>query len=131
AVLQGEDSEVGELGDFLARGPDAEDAAGVARALLWLVTMWHVDESRAGTEGAGNPGRRDVAHGTPPGPPRAPCGRPRRPPGGGQRGRGRRRASAQDGQLVGERGRPLATVLQPAGGGGGLPAGAARRQTQP
>ena len=34
AVLQGVEPEVGELGDLLARGPDAEDAAGVLRALL-------------------------------------------------------------------------------------------------
>ena len=34
AVLQGVEPEVGELGDVLARGPDAEDAAGVLRALV-------------------------------------------------------------------------------------------------
>ena len=34
AVLQGVEPEVGELGDLLAGGPDAEDAAGVLRALL-------------------------------------------------------------------------------------------------
>ena len=34
AVLQRVEAEVGELGDLLAGGPDAEDAAGVLRALL-------------------------------------------------------------------------------------------------
>ena len=34
AVLQGVEPEVGQLGDFLAGGPDAEDAAGVLRALV-------------------------------------------------------------------------------------------------
>ena len=32
AVLQGVEAEIGELGDLLAGGPDAEDAAGVLRA---------------------------------------------------------------------------------------------------
>ena len=34
AVLQGVQAEVGELGDVLAGGPDAEDATGVLRALV-------------------------------------------------------------------------------------------------
>ena len=34
AVLQGVEAEVGELGDLLARGPDAEDTAGVLRCLV-------------------------------------------------------------------------------------------------
>ena len=34
AVLQRVEAEVGELGDFLAGGPDAEDAARVLRTLI-------------------------------------------------------------------------------------------------
>ena len=43
AVLQRVEAEVGELGDVLARSPDAEDAAGVLRALV------------LGVEGGGEP----------------------------------------------------------------------------
>ena len=37
AVLQGVEAEVGQLGDVLAGGPDAEDAAGVLGALVLRV----------------------------------------------------------------------------------------------
>ena len=49
AVLQGVEAEVGQLGDVLAGGPDAEDATGVLRSLL------------AGGRGRGSGVRRRVA----------------------------------------------------------------------
>ena len=56
AVLQGIQSEIGELGDLFARSPDTEDAAGVLGALLSgeqvvvesSVTTWHATECRRG-----------------------------------------------------------------------------------
>ena len=58
AVLQGVEPEVGQLGDVLAGGPDAEDAAGVLRALVV-----GVDRHRE-TAIAARPLAHRVGHGT-------------------------------------------------------------------
>ena len=69
AVLQRVEPEVGQLGDVLARGPDAEDAAGVLRALLaGKEVMGQVARRRvplprfSHTDGVGPPSRPARGH---------------------------------------------------------------------